>query len=153
MTISTTEARKLYTGNGSTTSFAVSFDFDNDADLKVELITTSTNDVTLQVLNTDYTVSGTNVTGRCLSTVHSSVLAYADPNDRNAGRAQLPFIVYSTTAGHTEIRGELRGVVQFSGVDLDNKDWVTISGTDYKFFIRRYSDSVCEGYGPVHISV
>lgn len=61
MTISTTESRIIYTGNGSTTSFSVPFDFDDDTDLKVELITTSTKDVVLQTLNTDYTISSTNV--------------------------------------------------------------------------------------------
>lgn len=61
MTISTTEPRKLYTGNGTTTSFAVPFNFDADTDLKVEIIVASTGDVTLQTLNTDYTISSTNV--------------------------------------------------------------------------------------------
>ena len=61
MTINTNEFRTLYTGNGGTTTFAVGFDFDADAELVVELINTSTNAVTIQVLNTDYTVSGSNI--------------------------------------------------------------------------------------------
>lgn len=61
MTISTTEPRISYVGNGSTTSFAVTFDFDADADLQVDLVTTATGDVTLQTLTTHYTISGSNV--------------------------------------------------------------------------------------------
>jgi hypothetical protein len=61
MTISTTEPRILYTGNGSTTSYSVPFDFDADGDLKVDLITTATGAVTAQTLTTDYTISTTNV--------------------------------------------------------------------------------------------
>jgi hypothetical protein len=61
MTISTTEGRILYTGNGSTTSFSVPFDFDADGDLQVDLILASTGEVTLQALTTDYTISTTNV--------------------------------------------------------------------------------------------
>lgn len=61
MTVSSTDARITYAGDGNTTSFAVPFTFDADADLEVNIITDSTNDVTAQVLNTDYTISSTNV--------------------------------------------------------------------------------------------
>ena len=61
MTVSSTEPRITYTGNGSTTTFAVPFTFDSNTDLEVNVITSSTRDVVLQTLNTDYTVSGTDV--------------------------------------------------------------------------------------------
>lgn len=61
MTISTTEGRILYLGNGATTSFAIPFDFDASTDIKVESINTGTNAVTVKVLTTDYSISGTNV--------------------------------------------------------------------------------------------
>lgn len=61
MTISSTEPRLTFAGNGSTDTFAITFSFDTDTDLKVEVITDSTHDVVAQVLNTDYTVSGTDV--------------------------------------------------------------------------------------------
>jgi hypothetical protein len=61
VTISTTEGRILYLGNGSTTSFAVPFDFDASTDIKVESINTGTNAVTLKELTSDYSISGTNV--------------------------------------------------------------------------------------------
>ena len=61
MTVSSTESRITYSGNGSTTTFAVPFTFDSSTDLEVNIITNSTRDVVLQTLNTDYTVSGTDI--------------------------------------------------------------------------------------------
>jgi len=97
------------------------------------------------------TISGYNVSVFSPATVQSQILVYGDPNDRDGSQAHLPYIMYCSMAGHSEVRGEMPGVLYFSGVNLSNEDWVTISGTDSKFFIRRYSDSVCEGYGPVMV--
>ena len=52
MTISTTESRKSYTGNGSTVAFSFPYKFLADCDLKVYV------DNVLKTLTTDYTVSG-----------------------------------------------------------------------------------------------
>jgi hypothetical protein len=52
MTISTTESRKSYTGNGSTASFSFPYKFLADGDLKVYV------DNVLKTLTTDYTLSG-----------------------------------------------------------------------------------------------
>jgi len=52
MTISTTESRKSYTGNGSTAAFSFPYKFLADGDLKVYV------DNVLKTLTTDYTVSG-----------------------------------------------------------------------------------------------
>ena len=61
MTISSNPYWTKYSGDGSTTTFAVGFDFDTESELAVDVITNSTHDVTAQVLNTDFTVSGTNI--------------------------------------------------------------------------------------------
>lgn len=61
MTITATSAWKEYNGDDSTQTFAITFDFDNDSDVAVYLVDETTNDVTAQVLNTDYTISSTNV--------------------------------------------------------------------------------------------
>ncbi len=55
MTISATQTRQTYTGNGSTTSFSSSFKFLADADVKVYV------DGTLKTIVTDYTLSGAGV--------------------------------------------------------------------------------------------
>jgi hypothetical protein len=57
MTVSSTAARVTYSGNGSTTGFAVNFYFLANSHLKVILLSSSGVE-TLQVLNTNYTVSG-----------------------------------------------------------------------------------------------
>lgn len=55
MTVSSATSRVEYAGNGSTTAFAVPFYFIADGDLKVYV------DATLQVITTNYTVSGAGV--------------------------------------------------------------------------------------------
>ena len=57
MTISTTELRESYVGNGVTVVFSFPYRFLTNSDLVVTLIE-STGDQILQVLDTDYTVSG-----------------------------------------------------------------------------------------------
>lgn len=61
MTVSTTEPRITYAGNGSTTTFAIPFSFLDSTEVVVNLITDSTNDVVLQTDPTEYSVSGTDV--------------------------------------------------------------------------------------------
>lgn len=62
MTISTTYTPNAYAGDGSTTSFAVTFAFLSDQDnLKVSLKDNTTGIITVQTLPTHYTVSGSNV--------------------------------------------------------------------------------------------
>lgn len=59
MTVSSTENRKEYAGNGATTSFATSpVVFFVDADLTLYVVNDTTGAVTDLVLDTDYTVSG-----------------------------------------------------------------------------------------------
>jgi len=57
MTISITENRKQYSGNGATTSFSFPYYFFEDTDLNIVLTDSNGTDIT-QVLNTDYTVTG-----------------------------------------------------------------------------------------------
>jgi len=57
MTISTTGTRQSYNGNGFTKNFAFPYRFLANADLKVVLVAANGTE-TLQVLNTNYTVSG-----------------------------------------------------------------------------------------------
>jgi hypothetical protein len=59
MTVSSTTSKVSYTGNGSTTAFAVPFYFLAAADLQVILRSGTTE--TVQVLTTNYTVSGAGV--------------------------------------------------------------------------------------------
>lgn len=106
---------------------------------------------TTRVQGYSATTSGTNIALRAASDIHSGILAFGDPSFRDGSQAHMPAIMYCTTAGHQEIQGELKGTLMFSGVTLANEDWVTISGTDYKFFITRYSDTSCTGYGPVAV--
>ena len=58
MTITTTTARKEYTGNGSTDTFAYDFKIIQDSDLKVYVVTTATGASALKTITTHYTVSG-----------------------------------------------------------------------------------------------
>ena len=57
MTVSTTESRIGYNGNGATTVFAFPYRFLANADLVVTLVRADTTQV-VQTLNTDYTVTG-----------------------------------------------------------------------------------------------
>lgn len=57
MTVSSTTARVSYSGNGSTTAFSVPFYFLDQAHLKV-VLRSSTGSETVQVLSTNYVVSG-----------------------------------------------------------------------------------------------
>jgi hypothetical protein len=57
MTVASSTARVSYSGNGSTTSFSVTFYFLADSHLQV-IIRSSTGTETIKTLNTDYTVTG-----------------------------------------------------------------------------------------------
>lgn len=86
MTISSTENRKDYTGDGATTSFSFPYVFFADSDLDVYL------DGVLQVLNSDYTISGTLADGRYASGANV-VFTVAPPN--NDGVAIVRDIPYT----------------------------------------------------------
>lgn len=58
MTINTESTKRIYSGNGVATLFDYDFKIFTDADLLVTLIDDATAVETVQVLNTDYTVSG-----------------------------------------------------------------------------------------------
>jgi len=58
MTVSSSTNSASYSGNGSTTVFAYGFKIFNDSDLTVTLVNDTTGVETLQVLTTNYTVSG-----------------------------------------------------------------------------------------------
>src|SRR5690606_13448825 len=59
-TISNTDVRQLYTGNGSNTDFAIPFDFASTSEIKVYVRDTSVTPATetLQTISTDYTLVG-----------------------------------------------------------------------------------------------
>ncbi len=59
MGISSTTNRVSYMGDGSSATFPFAYYFDGQADLKVFLYGSSAGSITAQVLNTNYTVSGT----------------------------------------------------------------------------------------------
>ena len=58
MTVTTTTARNVKAPNGSTTSFPFDFAFEAEGDLIVTRVVTATGVETLQILTTDYTVTG-----------------------------------------------------------------------------------------------
>jgi hypothetical protein len=58
VTISAAYAPDRYAGNGSTTNFTVSFPFFGEDEIQVILVTDATGVEDVQVLNTDYSVTG-----------------------------------------------------------------------------------------------
>jgi hypothetical protein len=60
MTVSTNTPRQLYSGNGSTTTFAIPFSFDSNSEVVV-VLRSSAGVETTQTYTTHYTISGTNV--------------------------------------------------------------------------------------------
>ena len=62
MTVSTTNSSVSYTGNGSTTSFSVTFEFLDSTEVKVYKRVIATGVETLQSISTHYTLSGGNGT-------------------------------------------------------------------------------------------
>ena len=58
MTVSTTSARDVTTGNGSTTAFNTTFSFSASSELVVTLVTTATGAEVVKTITTHYTVSG-----------------------------------------------------------------------------------------------
>lgn len=63
MTVSASDNRIEYAGNGSTTAFSYSFYFQQDADLVVYIRNNTTGVETLQTITTNYTISGTKTNG------------------------------------------------------------------------------------------
>jgi hypothetical protein len=82
---------------------------------------------------------------------HTTLLANGSPNARDGSFANYPVIIYNSTAPYREVRGELPGVLAFGGAGLSSETWVTISGTGQKYFIQKYNDDKCWGYGPVPV--
>lgn len=81
MTISTTYTPNAYAGDGSTTSFAITFAFLSDQDnLKVSLKDNTTGVITVQTISTHYTVSGSNVVFVTAPASGKSVLVELNPS-------------------------------------------------------------------------
>lgn len=85
MSVENETSRVAYTGNGSTTAFAFGYPFELSADLVVKLVNTATAVETLQVLDTDYTVTGAGnpaggtVTMTTAPTASQKLVIYRDP--------------------------------------------------------------------------
>ena len=85
MTISTTQNRYSYNGNGVTTAFSYNSKFLANADLVVLTVVDATGVATTKVLDTDYTVAGAGVAGGGTVTFGTApasgvtVVVYGDP--------------------------------------------------------------------------
>ena len=85
MTVSSIVNRVAYAGNGATTAFSFPYLFLANADLVVMLVTTATGASVLQVLTTNYTLTGAEnpaggtVTMLVAPTVGMSLVIYRDP--------------------------------------------------------------------------
>lgn len=82
MTVSTVYSPNIYTGNGSTTVFNTSFEFNSDTtNIKVSLKNTSTGVITVQTLGVDYTIASTGVvTMLTAPTSSQKVIIELDPD-------------------------------------------------------------------------
>jgi len=84
MTVSTTENRKSYAGNGATTAFSFPYYFSANADLVV-VLTTTVGALVTKTLTTDYTVTGAGVANGGTVTMLTapatgeSLVIYRDP--------------------------------------------------------------------------
>lgn len=97
MTINTESTKRIYSGNGTTTDFDYDFKIFVDTDLLVTLIDAAGNE-TVQVLNTDYTVTGegfeaggkvkfTSAPAAGVTVLIQSNVPYTQPTDlKNQGR-------------------------------------------------------------------
>jgi hypothetical protein len=87
---------------------------------------------------------------------YTYMLQYNAPSDRDGSWGYCPIVIFnsSSTNAAENVRGELRHCVYIPGTGLSNGDWVSISGTEYKYFIQKYSTEVAEtiGLGPVLVS-
>jgi len=82
--------------------------------------------------------------------LYTEFLTYGEPNQRDGSVAHIPVVLYhSTNTPEYEVRGELRHALWFGGTSLAAEDWVTISGTNYKYFIQKYQNDETVGFGPV----
>jgi len=82
--------------------------------------------------------------------LYTNYLTYGGPNQRDGSVAHVPVVlIHSANVLETEVRGELRHALWFSGASLASEDWVTISGTNYKYFIKKYADDETVGFGPI----
>ena len=81
MTISSSYAPDNYAGNGATTVFAVTFEFlSTSTNVKVSLKVDSTGVITDQVVTTDYTISGANVTMLTAPASGETLILELNPN-------------------------------------------------------------------------
>jgi len=92
----------------------------------------------------NYTIYITN------KSIYNEFLTYGEPNQRDGSVAHIPVVMYHTsTNAEKEVRGELRHCLWFGGNSISSEDWITISGTTYKYFIHKYSADEACGFGPV----
>lgn len=99
---------------------------------------------------TDAAASGTNTIYDANKTAYNEFLTYGEPNQRDGSVAHIPIVLYhDSTSVEREVRGELRHCLWFGGTSLSSEDWVTLSGTTYKYFIQKYSADETMGIGPV----
>lgn len=90
MTISTAYAPDVYAGNGSTTVFAITFNFlSNSSYINVSLKDNTTGVITLKTISTHYTISGSNVTMLTAPASGETLILELDP-------------AYTQTSNYTE---------------------------------------------------
>lgn len=95
-------------------------------------------------------ISGTEYVYKSDLSIYNDLLSYSAPSDRDGNWGHCPILVCREAGGiQKELRGELMHCLAFPGDGLSSEDWITLSGTDYKYFIQRYSDSETTGFGPV----
>ncbi|MCK5021498.1 MAG: hypothetical protein KAS32_31085 [Candidatus Peribacteraceae bacterium] len=94
--------------------------------------------------------SGTNTSYSVSATIFNNYLTYGEPNQRDGSTAHIPVVmVHTTITSQYELRGELKHALWFAGESISSEDWITISGTDYKYFINKYDSTKTLGFGPV----
>jgi hypothetical protein len=101
------------------------------------------------------TTSGAGIELYTNRVIYSNMLQYSDPSNRDGtSQGQWPFIMACTTAGKRAIVGELRHCLWFPGTTLTTGAWYTISGTNFKYLIQKYSGDNAEtvGFGPILVS-
>ena len=94
--------------------------------------------------------SGTNTIYITSKDLYTNFLTYGEPNQRDGSVAHTPIVVFHSSTGvQKELRGELKHALWFGGTSIASEDWVTLSGTTYKYFIQKYTDDETVGFGPV----
>lgn len=92
-------------------------------------------------------------TGAALITsvnTYNYLLTYHEPSDRDGtDQGHWPIIMYDASGDTVSLVGELRHCLAFSGNSFSSEDWYTISGTNHKYFIKKYGNNSTTGFGPV----